>query len=703
MPDRIDAVLEQLGAPDADPLRALDELLVAQPAQASAVVDRLLPLVARAASGPAAGRITVALGAACVAARDPSRGRVALLEGLAMLRADDHATAARGGAHLAAADVALGDGRAALVRLEEVLPRVLRLGDEGLLGRVAAVLRARGDAIGAALAEHAQHLVRRAAPPRPGARVELLAQISRELATIGARGGAEPLHTILRTVLDETRADRAVLMLYDGCALRAELALGRDGRILDADERAVSMTVVERSLEAREPVLVPDLAAAPPFAQATSARDLRLRAALSVPLNVDRRRPGAPPDPVPLPALRGVAGVLYVDATSPGSFGVDDGAFLEAAADGALLAVRLARASELLRANASPAAETPPRRKGAKSRLSPASPLTARLQAVARRHPDVVTADPSLLAVLELVERVAPTAANVLIRGESGTGKELVARAVHRLGRGAASPFVVIDCGTLSDELVPSELFGHEKDAFTGAGAVRAGLLERAHGGTLFLDEVGEMSAAFQSALLRALQEGEVRRVGADHPRSVDVRVVAASHRDLRALVERGAFRQDLLFRLAGFELELPPLRERPDDVRLLLEHCVKTVGPEVRPRSFEPAALARLESHAWPGNVRELENVVRALCIAGEGPVSLAEVERALSRSAVAPAEERSSEGAPGGALAGTLAEVERRAIIAHLERAGWHQAQAARTLGVDRGTLSRKIVRHGIVRPRG
>ncbi|MCO5168666.1 MAG: sigma-54 dependent transcriptional regulator [Planctomycetes bacterium] len=314
-----------------------------------------------------------------------------------------------------------------------------------------------------------------------------------------------------------------------------------------------------------------------------------------------------------------------------------------------------------------------------------------------------MTRDAGMRALLRMVARVAPTDASVLVRGESGTGKELIARALHTHGRRARGPLVAIDCGALPETLVQHELFGHEAGAFTGAGEAKAGLLERAHGGTLFLDEVGEMPPSMQAALLRVVQEGEVRRLGGDRPRPVDVRLVAATHRDLRAMVERGEFRQDLLFRLAVVELRLPPLRERPGDVGLLVEHLLARLGAQDRrARALEDDALARLEEHGWPGNVRELENVVSSAALLAAGPtITLADVDRALGQSLTLPGRAGAAPAAGGGAaLEGSIEEIERRAIAERLERFGWNQVQTARSLGMDRNTLHRKIVRYGIIR---
>jgi DNA-binding NtrC family response regulator len=450
-------------------------------------------------------------------------------------------------------------------------------------------------------------------------------------------------------------------------------------------------------------VVVPDLARELPFGLATSAREMGIRSAMSTPLRVERKRVGASAGPA-IPTVRGLAGVLYVDSTSAATFGEDDGHFLDVLADCAVLALRATRMTEALRAaeaqaaQASAQAGTPARRAATRR----ARDLPPDDDAPVRPIEGLVTRDPGLRAVLRLVERVAPTDASVLVRGESGTGKELIARALHAHGRRARGPFVALDCGAIPETLVQHELFGHEAGAFTGAGESKAGLLERAHGGTLFLDEVGEMPPSMQAALLRVVQEGEVRRIGADRPRAVDVRLVAATHRDLKAMVERGEFRQDLLFRLAVVELRLPPLRERPGDVPLLVEHLLARLrAQDERARTVEDDALARLEEHGWPGNVRELENVVRASALMAAGPtITLADVDRALGQ--VTPPARAGAVAGGAASFEGTMEEVERRAIADRLERFAWNQVQAAKSLGMDRNTLHRKVVRYGIVRGR-
>jgi DNA-binding NtrC family response regulator len=298
---------------------------------------------------------------------------------------------------------------------------------------------------------------------------------------------------------------------------------------------------------------------------------------------------------------------------------------------------------------------------------------------------------PPLVELRSLITRVARGDANVLILGESGTGKELVARSVHAQSTRADRPFVVVNCGALPESLVASELFGHEKGAFTGAAQRRVGLLEAADGGTVFLDEIGELPVAVQPTLLRALQFGEVQPVGAERPRTIDVRVLAATHRDPFAGIEEGWFREDLYYRLSALVLEVPPLRARRGDVptlaRAFLERA--THGRDAA-WSFDPAALALLERNDWPGNVRELENAVLRLATLANGPVVTAEdVERhVLARR----------RNARGELPTLDLGELERLALLEALRRHGGDKRAAATELGVALTTVYNKLAKYGL-----
>lgn len=312
----------------------------------------------------------------------------------------------------------------------------------------------------------------------------------------------------------------------------------------------------------------------------------------------------------------------------------------------------------------------------------------------------IVGFHPAIVEVYKAVARVAPLFVPVLILGETGTGKELVARALHRFGSHPQGPFVAVHCGAIPDALLESELFGHVKGAFTDAHRDRRGALAQAHGGTAFLDEIGDVSPAFQVKLLRFLQDGVLRPVGADTGEQVQVRVVAATHRDLPALVAAGSFRQDLYYRLAGYEIRLPPLRQRLSDLPVLVEHFRRKVERELglatAPASEE--MLAALAARPWPGNVRELEQTVRRLIIDTGGLADVTALPPVLPPAEALPvAYEAPSAAAPGPDLA-SLEEAERQHILRVLAATGGNRSAAARILGIERKTLTRKLRRLGI-----
>jgi two-component system, NtrC family, response regulator AtoC len=313
----------------------------------------------------------------------------------------------------------------------------------------------------------------------------------------------------------------------------------------------------------------------------------------------------------------------------------------------------------------------------------------------------IVGSHPAIVEVYKAVARVAPLPVPVLLCGETGTGKELVARALHRFGARPGGPFVAINCGALPDTLLESELFGHVRGAFTDARRDRRGAFAEADGGTVFLDEVGEVSPAFQVKLLRFLQDGVVRPVGADAGTVVQIRVVAATNRDLRAAVAARTFREDLYYRLAGYEITLPSLRERLADLPALVDHFRRRALPDLGMEPVPPASpevIAALAEHRWPGNVRELEHVVRRLLI-DAGTLSDAAAARRLLRNQ-APLAAGAGRAAPeaGGSAGATLDGAERAHIEAVLAATQGNRSAAARILGVERKTLLRKLRRFGI-----
>ncbi|HEV8615792.1 MAG TPA: sigma-54 dependent transcriptional regulator [Methylomirabilota bacterium] len=309
--------------------------------------------------------------------------------------------------------------------------------------------------------------------------------------------------------------------------------------------------------------------------------------------------------------------------------------------------------------------------------------------------PTIVGNSPEIRDVLSVIGRVAVSDSPVLIHGESGTGKELIARTIHLQSRRGPRAFVSINCGALPDTLLETELFGHKKGAFSGAIASRIGLFEAANGGTLFLDEIGEMSPAMQVRLLRTLDSGEVRRVGEERAFHVDVRVVAATSKDLHHEAGDGRFRWDLYYRVSTVVVEVPPLRRRPGDLPMLLEHFLAPFARAGKALRFSQDAIDRLVAYDWPGNIRELRNLIERLQILREGQqITAADLPPELGRAAPAPA-------ADEPAALTSLAEMERRHVERVLAATGWNKAKAARVLEVDIKTLNKKIRDFSILRP--
>lgn len=297
--------------------------------------------------------------------------------------------------------------------------------------------------------------------------------------------------------------------------------------------------------------------------------------------------------------------------------------------------------------------------------------------------------------LVNMVETVAPTEATVLISGESGTGKELVARAIQAASTRRDKPFVTINCAALAENLLESELFGHEKGAFTGADRRREGRFVQAHGGTLFLDEIGEMPLALQAKLLRVLQQGEVQRVGCDETIKVDVRVISATNRVLAEEVAAGRFREDLFYRLNVIGLEVPPLRARREDIPLLASTFLERHAAANRKtiKGFTPQAMDAMLRYGWPGNVRELENAVeRAVILSGGEYIAERALPLAVQNASDAPEDEELALGSM------SLEDVERKAIEATLRETDDNKSEAARRLGITRATLHSKLKKYGL-----
>jgi two-component system NtrC family response regulator len=310
----------------------------------------------------------------------------------------------------------------------------------------------------------------------------------------------------------------------------------------------------------------------------------------------------------------------------------------------------------------------------------------------------IIAESPRMREIVEMIKRVAPTETTVLVLGESGTGKELVARAIHNHSPRGKGAFVAVNCAAIPENLLESELFGHVRGAFTGAIRDRIGKFEAADGGTIFLDEIGEMRPDLQVKILRVLEERSLERVGDNRPIRVDVRVLAATNKDLAKAIQAGEFREDLYYRLNVVPLDIPPLRERREDIRPLIQYFLRAMGAGPR-LTIAPDAFRAMETYPWPGNVRELENALeRALIFAKGDLISFADLPETIRAPRVREAATLPVE-LPEAGL--SLEGVERELILRALEKHDWNQSRAARYLGITRHTLLYRMEKHGIARP--
>jgi two-component system response regulator HydG len=313
---------------------------------------------------------------------------------------------------------------------------------------------------------------------------------------------------------------------------------------------------------------------------------------------------------------------------------------------------------------------------------------------------EIVGQSTAVASLMSMVDKIAPTRVSVLIQGESGTGKELIAHRIHRQSDRTDKPFVTINCGALQEGLLESELFGHEKGAFTGAVAQKIGLAETADGGTLFLDEIGEMSMAIQAKLLRFLQEGEMYRIGGKQPIRVDVRVLSATNRDLEQEVKNGRFREDLFYRLNTITLRVPPLRKRPEDVALLVKYFLEQSRyGSARLLNVDFKAMEALKAYAWPGNIRELQNTIEQLKILTDGPEIRLEDLPFNIRMAQGNSQNTQSPQSGGVAIAMTLEDLEKNHILQMLAYQQGNKTKTAKMLGITIKTLYNKLHRYGML----
>ncbi|MGB3541516.1 sigma-54 interaction domain-containing protein [Rubrivirga sp.] len=486
--------------------------------------------------------------------------------------------------------------------------------------------------------------------PNPHNALEALSEIAAALNS--ARDAERVLDVVVDAALEALGAERGfVLLEAEGGDEPFEIRASRNFTGDDlAGVRPLSTSVVQEVLRTGEPVLVYEAEQDERYGGVESVVLQQIKSIACVPLRLRARQIGA----------------IYLDAVKArGRFTREHLPFLRAVADQAAIAIESARREAALREE------------------------NRRLLSEARdKHgfTEIVGTSPAMEGLFETLRRVIDTDATVLIEGETGTGKELVARALHYEGPRAKQPFVALFCGSLPDELLESELFGHKKGAFTGAATDKKGLFEAADGGTIFLDEVGDLSPKLQTALLRVLQTGEVRRVGDTATRRVDVRVVSATNQPLADLVEENRFREDLMYRLNTIRVELPPLRQRRTDVALLAHHFLDryAVGPRERVEGFSADALDALKRHRWPGNVRELEGTVERAVV--------------MARSSVVTAEDLRLPDAPASDALNlspgmTMKEVERLAVEQTLDACDGNVSATARTLGVSRRWLQYRL----------
>ncbi len=509
------------------------------------------------------------------------------------------------------------------------------------------------------------------------------------------------LDLIMDSVIELTDAERGFLILREGREGRG----GREGDALEVKaarninreeirgpEFTISHSIAEQTIASGSPLIVTNAQEDERFREQESVSDLKLRSVLCVPLRARDR----------------VLGAMYLDNRfRKGVFGERDLRLLESFGDQAGIAVENARLDEELLAK-SRSIEELNRQLAQRLETQGAELAQAkdRLDANQREwelvydYQNLVGRDGGLREVCRALDRVIPTEWSVLVQGESGTGKELIARALHFNGLRKERKFVSENCAAISESLLESELFGHVKGAFTGAGRDAAGLFASADGGTLFLDEIGEMSLRMQAKLLRVLQEGEVRPVGGEEVVRVNVRIVSATNQDLRSLISLGRFREDLYYRIAVVTVNVPPLRKRREDILPLVRHFLPVAAKElsVPVPELTREALAALLDFDWPGNVRELENEIRRLVTLAEGGVVGVE---AISRRIRGGEPGRKLEGlragAPGG-LRGALDEVEKALIMDTLEKHRWNKTAAAQDLGISRVGFHKKCKRFGI-----
>lgn len=492
------------------------------------------------------------------------------------------------------------------------------------------------------------------------------------------------IHT-MDAIIELSGAERGFVWLGPPDPKLGEVSVARNldrEHVQNAKEK-LSTTIIKTAMESRETFVTPN---AEEDLESRSIRDMKLRSVLCAPLILHDE----------------VLGAIYVDHRFlEGEFSAEDRALLDEFRDLAAVAIGNAKLFKENDTQRKRLQELNTRlEREVAEQNEEMQTYRRKLRALKPRnkfkfpYSDIIGDSSAIREVFSIMDRIIPTTFPVLIEGESGTGKELVAAAIHKYGPRKNKAFLSENCAAVTESLFESELFGHVRGAFTGADRTRDGLFQQAHGGTLFLDEIGELSMAMQTKMLRALQEGEVRKVGASKVDKVDVRIVAASNRDLRKAVEDKTFREDLFYRLNVVAIRLPPLRERREDIETLLMHFLSSACEEggTEPCELSAAAIKIMTSYNWPGNIRELQNEVKRLVALADGVVGPELLEH-LRTSARLP-----SQAARGSFAGQTLKELERQAIIETLKLTGANKAETAKRLGISRRALYDKIAKYEI-----
>jgi len=517
--------------------------------------------------------------------------------------------------------------------------------------------------------------------------MEKLRRLANKLTTAADRKAF--LDYLVDLAVEMTGAERGLIVMGPADRLVVESARNVDQESLRGREARLSLTIAKHAIEQQTTLLIDDAGKQDIFSSSESVFELGLKSVLCTPVRTETE----------------AAGALYVDTRFiPGAFGQEDAAILETLSEFLSLYLWKTRMEADLAAVSAKGRAAEDLVKELRDQIDE----TNRIAAMARRmsapkkgektapFAPMIGESAAMERVYTIIEKVLDNDITVLIRGESGTGKELVAKAIHTYGRRKDQPFVAINCSSIPATLIESELFGHMKGSFTGATRDKKGLFEVADTGTLFLDEVGDMPLEMQGKLLRALQYGEIQRIGNVQTKRVDVRVVAATNRNLEEMVSAGTFREDLFYRLNIVAVEVPPLRRRKEDIPLLVQHFMEENRKQgiTTVKGITPQALLLLTRYPWPGNVRELETSIKSSCLFAEKPMLDVDDFQAQERGDTI----RVDATDPSTFEGKTLEEIEKEVILATLKKNAGNKKKTAMELGIDRRTLYNKLAAYGM-----